>query len=128
MDRWQTQQAFWSSFGLPAYDEQTTFDEGTLPAYPHITYESASGIIGQTLNISASLWYRSDSWEEIKKKADEILASIVEMRGPLKIDGGFFWIRIPESTRFAQPMASGSSDEKIKRIYLTVEAESLTAV
>lgn len=128
MDKWQTLQQFWESFGLPAYDEQTTFTEGTMPNYPHITYEARIGIINQTVSLTASLWYRSDSWEAISKKADEILAYIVNLRKPLQIDGGYFWVKIPETTPFAQRMASGSTDDKVKRIYLTAEAEYITAV
>ena len=56
MNKWQTQQAFWGSFGIPAYDDQTVFTEGELPAYPHITYESFGGNMGQETQVSVSLW------------------------------------------------------------------------
>lgn len=131
MDKWQTQNAFWNSFGLPAYDEQTYFTqrrsaEETLPAYPHITYQSFGGRLGEVATLSASLWYRSETWAEIKQKSDEIARYIGE-HTPLSIgmDNGYLWIKLPDPAPFAQPMASGSDDELIKRLVLTVEAECL---
>lgn len=125
MDKWQTLQAFWESFELPAYDEQTTFTEGDEPSFPHITYEGTTGIFEQNLSLNASLWYKSSSWTEISKKADQILQYIVT-NSPLTIsmDNGYFWIKIPENTPFAQRIDSG--DDKVKRIALTIEAEFIT--
>lgn len=126
MDKWQTQHQFWSSFGIPAYDEQTSFTKGEAPSFPHLTYEGMTGIFNQTMRVSASLWYRSSSWKEISQKADEILKRCAT-KPLLKVDGGYYWITIPDSTPFAQRMASGSDDTLIKRIYLVVDAEFLTA-
>ena len=124
MDKWQSLHAFWNSFGLVAYDELTTFTKGQLPAFPHITYQSFGGRMGQVATLSASLWYKEDTWANIKRKADEILKYMTD-REPLsiKIDNGFLWLKVPEYTPFAQPM--GSEDDT-KRIVLTIEAESLT--
>lgn len=126
MNKWQTQQAFWESFGIPAYDENTAFEKGASPAFPHITYEALNGVMGQVLAISASIWYRSSSWKEISEKADEILRA-VKYGVIMKVDNGYFWIKNPELSPFAQRMASGSDDDLVKRIYITLEAESLTA-
>lgn len=124
MDKWQTQDVFWNSFGLPAYDELTTFDEGDEPAFPHITYQAMNGVMDQNLTINASLWYKTPTWAEISQKADDILAAI--SKGiVLTVDNGFFWIKSPGATPFAQRIDSG--DERVKRILLTVEAEALTA-
>ena len=128
MDKWQTQDAFWNSFGIPAYDEQTFFTQGTVASYPHITYQSFGGRLGQEATLSASLWYKSDSWADVKKKADEIQKVIAENEPMvMKMEGGYLWVKIPEFTPFAQPLGSGDDDEKIKRIVLTVEAECLSA-
>ena len=130
MDKWKAQHEFWSSFGLPAYDENTVLTEGLedSPGFPFITYQAVGGIMGQMLAISASLWYRSSSWAEISQKADEMLRQIQNemLTSPVEIDGGYFWIKIPEATPFAQRMGSGTDDDLIKRILITVEAESLT--
>ena len=123
-NKWQVQDEFWNSFGLPAYDENIAFTADTMPAYPHITYEAKNGIWDQDLNLSASLWYHSNSWEEISLKADEILAQIVHGK-IIKVDGGYFWFKSPEGTPFAQRMAA-EGDPSIRRIVLTVIAEALT--
>lgn len=126
MNKWETQNAFWSSFGIPAYDEQTAFTDGDEPAYPHLTYEAMIGVMGQTMRTAANLWYRSSSWKEISDKADEILKRISD--GVLiRCDGGYWWVTLPESTPFAQRLAAGSEDTIIKRIYITVDAEFLVA-
>lgn len=125
MDNWQAEYSFWSSFGLPAYDEQTTFTEGKEPAYPHITYQSADGVIDQQMTLNASLWYRATSWAEISRKSAEIQASLAYGK-MIKTEKGYFWIKMPLFTPFAQRLASGSDDEQIKRIVLTIEAESLS--
>ena len=128
MDKWQAQQKFWSSFGLPAYDEQTVFTkkEDGQPDLPHIRYESFGGNIGQQATLSASLWYRDTSMVAIKRKASEIERYIKE-REPftIPIDDGYLWIKVPESIPFAQPL--GSDSDNVLRIVLTVEAECLTA-
>ena len=78
MDSWQALNDFWSRFNVPAYDEQTVFDERYSPAYPHITYESAAGTNGNTELLTASLWDMVDpteqtaSWSWLKQKAEEI--------------------------------------------------------
>lgn len=125
-DKWQIQDQFWNSFGIPAYDENSVFsqEKDQIPAYPHITYEAQNGVWNQNLSLSASLWYRSTSWREISQKADEILAYI-KHGVMLKVDQGYFWIKAPEGTPFAQRMGS-DGDDLIKRIYLSVNAEALT--
>lgn len=127
MDKWQTLQAFWESFGIPAYDEQTSFTEGEEPSFPHITYEGATGMLDQTMTLSASLWYKSTSWADISKKANEILQYIAT-NAPLtiKVDNGYFWIKATDGTPFAQRVDSGNDTGNIKRIMMTVEAECLT--
>ena len=123
-DTWQIQDQFWNSFGIPAYDENTVFDEDEMPAYPHITYEAQNGIWNQNLSLSASIWYRSTRWEEASQKANEILAKI--NRGLiLKVDQGYFWIKAPEGTPFAQRIGT-DGDDQVKRIYISINAEALT--
>ena len=128
MDKWQALNAFWNSFGIPAYDEQTEFTEGDMPGFPHITYQSMGGVMDQVLPLSASIWYKSTSWAGISKKTDEILKAIQNIKKPIPLsDGGYLWIHLSNSTPFAQRIDSGSEDENIKRMYLVIEAACLTA-
>ena len=118
MDKWQAQNALWNSFGWDAYDENTVPDDATLP---YITYEAVSGSIGGTMNVSASLWDRSNRWDVISKKANEIEQSINRQ---VKIDGGYMKVRKPENN-FASRM-NEPSDSRIRRIELMAEIEFIT--
>ena len=104
MDNYQALQSFWESFGVDAYDEQTVFDEGNLPAFPHITYEAASGGYLNSTILAANLWHRTTSWGWL--------------------DTGYLWIKLPETTPFDSPEDSG--DDAILRIRMNIEVDFLT--
>ena len=126
MDNWQAQHAFWSSFGWPAYDDQTTFTEMSLPAYPHITYESADGDFGGETQLAVHLWNRSSSWAAIKQKAEQIKDVLSGGGVKLNTENGQIWLRIPDRIAFSRPFATGSSDELVQRIMINVSAEFLS--
>lgn len=127
-DRWQAQYDFWSSFNLPAFNENTSIEanEQDVP-YPHLTYLPNGGSFDVPFQTHASLWYRSESWKDISQKADEI-EEYIGQGITLPIDDGIIWIKPPTSVPFAQPMASGQDDKQIKRIYLTVEVEIINTM
>lgn len=125
MDNFAALQAFWESFGVDAYDEQTYFTTGDSPAFPHITYESVSGTWASQKMLSGYLWDKSDGWAWLKQKAESIKRAIWSGI-TFKVDDGVMWFRIPETTPFAQIIPSGSEDDRIKRILLYVEVEFLT--
>lgn len=118
MDKFQAQQSFWSSFGLTAYDENTVPDDAE---YPYLTYQAVVGSLEGEMTVSANLWYRSHSWEEISKKALQIEKSINQVK---RIDGGYIKVRKPDSN-FAQRLRE-ESDELVRRILLTVNIEFLS--
>lgn len=119
MDKIQTLHAFWSGFGLKAYDETSVPDEAQLP---YITYEVSNDEFGNSLLQSASIWYRSSSWAAITEKEQEIADFITRGGRMLKYDGGAMWLQ--KSTPWAQRM-SEPSDEMIRRIVLSVSVEFL---
>lgn len=121
MDKAQAIHQFWSGFGLPAYDENTVDEDAE---FPYITYSVSTGSIGDFILLTASLWYRSTSWKDITKKAEEIEQMLTEMSPPaIKIDGGraYFVKGAPFSQRLAE-----ESDDSVRRMYLQVNAEFLT--
>ena len=120
MDKMQALHNFWSSFELPAYDENTVpADAG----YPRITYEAASDSLDTVVILSASLWYWSLSWEDITLKADEIAEYIENIYPPaIKIDTGRMFIK--RGTPFAQRMSD--PDGNLRRILLTINVEFFT--
>lgn len=126
MDKWQAQQSFWNGFQWPAYDDQTTFTEDDLPSFPHITYEAVDGSFGTSTTLSVSLWNRSTSWAAIKQKSDEIRDALSGGGVLVPVDNGYLWFKVPEETVFSRSTASGSSDELVQRIMLTVSVDFLT--
>lgn len=121
MDKAQAIHNFWSGFNIKAYDENTVPQDAQMP---YITYGVTTDSIGSPVSLSASLWYRSSSWADIQKKADEIDKRIVAMTPPtIELDDGRFWIT--KGTPFAQRMGD-PDDETIKRIYINLMVEFLT--
>lgn len=121
MDKEQAIHNFWSSFGLPAYDENTVPDNAEMP---YVTYAVSVGPIDDVQLLSGSLWYRSYKWEEISQKCEEIAKFLNDHRPyTVKIDDGFLWISY--GSQFARRM-NDPSDDMIRRIYLNLDAEFLT--
>ncbi len=116
MDKWQALNTFWNRFDLVAYDENTVPDGAALP---YITYMASTGEIDEPIYLTASIWYRSNSWTEVSQKADEISNYIGGGAGE-SYDGGRLWIT--KSIPFAQRM-SEASDYQVRRILLQVNAE-----
>lgn len=116
MDSIQALHAFWSSFGLPAYDESTVPDNAQLP---RITYSVSKGFFLEPVALSASLWYRTKSWQEITLKAEEIGESIGLSGKLLDFDGGKIWL--VRGSPFYRRMTD--EDDSIRRIYFNIEAE-----
>lgn len=119
MDKAQALHTFWSSFGLPAYDENTVPGDASLP---YITYRVATAAFDEPVAAVAYLWYNSTSWAEITRKADEIGSAI--SRGGIKVDmdGGQIWVKrdSPFSHRMPDP------DPYIRRMMLQCEAEFIS--
>lgn len=117
-------QAFWASFGLNAMEEHAVPTGGNAPTLPYLTYSLATGAWQDELALSASLWYRTPSWKEPNAKVEEISRAIGCGGVVLKCDGGAILIR--RGKPFAQSMRD-VSDSAIKRKYLNITAEYLTA-
>ncbi len=129
MDKEQTLNAFWNSFGLPAYDENTVpdyVDDGygnkVKLEPPYITYEVRSDRFGNVLAHSASIWYRSTSWAEVTAKEHEIARRIGRGGTMVDYDGAAMWIQC--GSPWAQRM-SDPSDDAIRRIVLNTSIEYL---
>ncbi len=122
MNKAQSIHAFWSGFGLKAYDENTITDEAKLP---YITYSVSTDSLDSPVTMYANLWDRSESWAFVEGKAQEIAEAIVKMNPPaLQMDNGRLYIT--KGTPFAQRM-SDPSDDMVRRIYININAEYLTA-
>ena len=112
---------FWSGFGLTAYEENTV---PTDAKFPYITYQVVTDSFGAEIALTASVWYRGTSWVEANAKAEEISRTISRGGKTIPVDGGVLWLK--RGTPFAQSMGD-ETDDLIKRKYLNITAEFLTA-
>lgn len=122
-NKWEAINNFWNSFTWDAYDENSVDTGDFKPSFPYITYSAQTGSVGQVLTMTASLWDRSSSWKAVSDKADEIAAFIGYGYAISKVDGGYLWI--VKGQPFAQ--RTSDDDDSIKRIYIILSAEFLTA-
>ena len=112
---------FWNSFGLTAYEENTV---PTDAAFPYITYQIVADGFDREIPLTASIWYRSESWTAINAKTEEISQKISRGGKIISCDGGAIWLK--RGQPFAQNMGD-ENDDLIKRKYLNITAEFITA-
>lgn len=130
MDKAQTINNFWSSFGIPAYDESSVPTGDNAPNFPYITYSYADDSFGDMIPLTASVWYRETSWENITNKVKQIGDKISRGGIILPCDGGAIWI--VRGTPFSQRMASDftsrveNADTTYKRISINIQVQFIT--
>lgn len=112
---------FWNSFGLMAYEENTVPHDAT---FPYITYQLVTDSFDREITLTASIWYRRESWSDINAKTEEISQKISRGGKIISCDGGAIWLK--RGQPFAQNMGD-ESDNLIKRKYLNITAEFMTA-
>ncbi len=117
MTAMQAYHAFWSSFGIPAYDIYTVPDNAKLP---YITYEASNDYFDTQVQLSVSVWYRSSSWSEITSKVEQIAERLGRGGVQIPCDNGTIWIK--RQNPWAQRM-DDPSDNMVRRIVLNIEAE-----
>lgn len=120
MDKEQALQNFWSSFGIPAYDESSV---PLNASEPYITYSVATGSIEDVISLTATIWYRGTSWAGVTKKKNEIAEHIGVGGKVIKLDSGYAWIT--RGSTFAQRLTE--QDDSIRAYYLQIQAEFLTS-
>lgn len=111
---------FWNSFGLTAYEENTVPDDA---AFPYITYQLVTDSFDRELQLTASIWYRSESWTAINAKTEEISQKISRGGKIIACDGGAIWLK--RGQPFAQNMGD-ESDNLIKRKYINISIVFIT--
>jgi hypothetical protein len=121
MNKAQVLYKFFSSFGLTAY---TSYSVPEDAVYPYLTYETVFGsLLDGELNITANLWYRTDSESIPNAKAQEI-ANEVGMGGKyIPYDGGALWIK--RGTPWCNCLTD-AGDSKVKRRLLNFDIEFIS--
>lgn len=109
---------FYSSFGIPAYEENSVPDKAKTP---YITYELVSPDWRDSVIITANIWYKGTSFTPILNKADEIGKRIGEgLRIPVESGGCVY---LTKGTPFSQ-MAVTDID-KLKSVYLLINMQAV---
>lgn len=120
---------FFSSFGIEAYEETLVPKRDktkNTPKFPHLTYQLITDSFDNEVIIPVSLWYRSEaSLLALNTKTEEISQRIGRGGVFLDCDGGKIWIK--RGSPFAQTMSGDADDKTIRRKYINITAEFLTA-
>ncbi len=125
MTKEQVLHAFYSGFGLAAFQEDAVPTGDDKPQFPYITYEVATDSFGEEIPLSMSVWYRSTSWSAANAKAREI-AELTSRGGKiLPCDEGGMWIK--PASPFIRSMGD-ESDDMIKRKVFNFTIEYITEV
>lgn len=128
MTKAQALYKFFSSFSLLTFEENSVPSGDNAPSFPYATYSLILGSLGTDIPLTLNLWYRDkqlySSIPDIVGKVDEISKKIGRSGIRLPCDDGIIWLK--RGTPFAQIMGD-PEDELIKRAYINITAEFLTA-
>lgn len=132
MNKQQAYNAFWSGFGVFAFEENSVPDDDVIQSlitagvasakYPYITYQVLTDDLGNAVFPSASIYDRSSSWEKADTLSNLISSRIKEM-GTIKLDNGRMFIT--KGSPFSQHLLE-EGDTAIKRVVLNLGVEFFT--
>lgn len=115
---------FWSSFDWATYEATSVPTGDNAPKFPYLTYSVATDSIGQSVALTADLWYRGTSWAIVNDLCQRISDAIGSGGKIISCDGGCAWIN--RGSPFAQNM-SDPNDDLIKRKHINISVEFMTA-
>lgn len=132
MNKEQAYNAFWSEFGVLAFEENSVPDDkiiedlikaGVAKAkYPYVAYQVIVDDLGHPVYPTASIYDRSNSWERSDLLANAISERIQKMNTIRLDDGRMF---ITKGSPFAQHQLE-SADLNIRRVILNLGVEFFT--
>ena len=131
MNKQQAYSAFWSGFGVLAFEENSVPTQdvlenlakaSNLPSDMYITYQVLTDDIDHPVFPTASIYHRSSSWEKSDLLSNMISKRIQEMN-TIKLDDGRMFIT--KGSPFSQHMLE-EGDLSIRRIVLNLGIEFFT--
>jgi len=132
MNKQQAYNAFWSDFGVLAFEENSVPDEATIQRmidaglakakYPYITYQVLTDSLDYAVSPTASIWDKNTSWERSDLLSNAIAKKIAGMT-PIKLDEGRMFIAT--GSPYSQHMDE-EGDKSIRRIVLNLQVEFFT--
>ena len=121
MNKTEALYSFYSSFGLPAYEENSVPKDAAMP---YITYEVVTDSLSDyKTSITAQLWYKSNSWVKCNALAEELSE---RLRGGyrIKVDKGCMVLYT--GTPFATNVPY-EDDKTIKHKLINIECDYITS-
>lgn len=132
MDKEQAYNAFWSGFGVFAFEENSVPDDKTIDElikagvasakYPYIAYQVITDDLGYPVYPMASIYDRSDSWERVDRLT-HVVSQRIQQMSTIKLDNGRMFIT--KGSPFAQHQLE-SADLNIRRVILNLGVEFFT--
>lgn len=132
MNKQQAYKAFWGSFGVLAFEENSVPEDDVIQElikggaaaskYPYITYQVLIDDLGQPVYPTASIYDKSTSWEKADTLTNAISARIQKMN-TIKLDSGRMFIT--KGSPFGQHMDE-EGDKSIRRVVLNLTVEFFT--
>lgn len=132
MNKQQAYSAFWSGFGVLAFEENSMPSDDVINAmiedglatskYPYITYQVLTDDLDHPVFPTASIYDRSSSWEKADLLSNRI-SERIQNTETIKLDNGRMFIT--KGSPFAQHMRE-DGDASIRRIILNLGVEFFT--
>ena len=110
---------FFSSFGIPAFVEETIPDDVSAP---YITYELAEPDWRGSSALHARVWYKDRSFVAVAQKVDEIRNALGEGVS-IPTESGVVYLYADDNWAQFMPMAG---DPKLKCAYLSFVLQAYT--
>lgn len=118
MKKWEALYSFFSSFGIPAYEENSIPTGSDRPSYPYIVYEMQQGGFDAEFDIALSFTIidKYDSFVPSYELTDTIARTIGDGK-IIEIDDGY--IKIAQTSTWAKTQRD-PEDNTIRRLYSVV--------
>ena len=126
MTKLQALNSFFSSFGIPAYNEDYIYSADTVLPLPYVTYNvQLDNFRGGSRPIVMTAWYRTTTPKPLEEFENAVAENIGINGKVIQCDGGYIWIK--RGSPFAQPL-DDSSDKFVKRVIINLSVEFNTAI
>ena len=132
MNKQQAYSAFWSGFGILAFEENSMPSDDVINAmikagaiaskYPYITYQVLIDDLDHPVFPTASIYDKSSSWERADVLSN-LISNRIQTMDTIKLDNGRMFIT--KGTPFSQHMRE-EGDSSIRRIVLNLGIEFFT--
>ena len=124
MTKAQALQAFFSSFGVPAFESNFVPSGEHTPDFPYITYDLVTADFGATVYFTGGIWDRTTTLARLNAITDEIARRIGLGGIRLPCDRGH--IHLYCGSPWAQTLRDqgevGTEDDSVHRKYLNFAA------